>query len=125
MAFGALAAQAEIAYGVSQTFALGATTSVQAPTLAPALAAFIAVSPNPALSFARINWALGSSSANARLDIYNIRGEHVRGFAVNTASGNIVWNGRSERGAMAPSGLYIAKITAGKFLLRKSIVLCR
>jgi hypothetical protein len=57
-----------------------------------------------------------SSPANVSISVLNIAGRHVatvaRDTPLNTGTQRILWNGRADRGTLAPAGRYLLRITA-------------
>ncbi len=49
------------------------------------------------------------------LDVYNVRGQHVRRLPVERVPGlhNVRWDGRNAQGEPASSGLYLARLVVG------------
>ncbi|MDY6915620.1 MAG: FlgD immunoglobulin-like domain containing protein [Candidatus Cloacimonadota bacterium] len=88
--------------------------------------------PNPASTFLAANYPnpfnpsttiyYQADSPKSRLKIFNLKGEVVRSYDLNTKQGEIVWEGTDERGNKVASGLYFYKLEVNK-QVRKMILL--
>lgn len=70
--------------------------------------------PNPFSDACNIRIEM-AKSASVQVDIYNIRGQHVRRIDLgNIPSGirNVSWNGRDDRGRQVASGVYTARVSS-------------
>ncbi|MBC8384212.1 MAG: T9SS type A sorting domain-containing protein [Candidatus Cloacimonetes bacterium] len=82
--------------------------------------------PNPFSSSTTISFDLSRKDAkNAKMDIYNIKGQKVRQFSIDDSRSSIVWNGKDENGKPANSGIYFYKLEVGKFESTKRMILMR
>ena len=76
----------------------------------------LAPSPNPASATARLTFVL-SVSTPVRLDIFDLSGRLVRrlldGRAMPAGTHSLVWDGRTDGGDPARSGLYFVQLDAG------------
>lgn len=71
--------------------------------------------PNPFNPSTEINYELQIENfENAKLTIFNTRGEKVRSFALDKTQGSVVWNGKNQFGEEVASGVYFYKIEVGK-----------
>jgi len=98
--------------------------AVEASTPAPSMAG---ASPNPIAGAGTIRFALGASGP-ARLALYDAAGRRVRTLVEGPlAAGQhtIGWDGRDDRGAQAASGVYFARLNAGRTELCSKVVLMR
>jgi hypothetical protein len=70
--------------------------------------------PNPTPGAIRFECSMPRATS-AVLEVYDVRGRVVRSESVNPASrgGVVTWDGRDERGALVPSGVYFLKIRSG------------
>ena len=69
-----------------------------------------------------------NSHEQARIEIYNIKGERIRTFRIPNPESripNIVWDGRDEKGKSLPSGIYLYHLTAGDFTDTKKCVILK
>jgi hypothetical protein len=86
------------------------------------------ITPNGAENH-RVFWFFDNPSGNPVTGtIYDIRGAQVRGLAVNSQSPTpncLVWDGRDNRGAVVPSGVYLYKIQAGNETHTGTVVVAR
>ncbi|OGR90508.1 MAG: hypothetical protein A2992_07485 [Elusimicrobia bacterium RIFCSPLOWO2_01_FULL_59_12] len=61
-------------------------------------------------------------------EIYDVRGAHVCGLAVNSMSptpNSLVWDGRDGNGAVVPSGVYLYKISTPEETITGTVVVAR
>lgn len=84
--------------------------------------------PNPFNPSTSIQFGLPKESP-VTLEIYNILGVKVRtllkGQAANAGRYTIVWDGKDEGGMMAPSGIYLYRISAADFHSSKKMTLMK
>jgi hypothetical protein len=81
--------------------------------------------PNPFNPTTMINYQLARNS-EVKLSIYNTNGQLVRRLVDEFQSaGNqsVVWDGLDAQGRKAASGMYVYRLTAGKFLTAKKMLL--
>jgi hypothetical protein len=75
-----------------------------------------APTPNPAYTTARLTFAL-SASTSVRLELYDLTGRLVRrlvdGVVMSAGPHDVIWDGRTDAGDRARSGLYLARLRAG------------
>lgn len=87
-----------------------------------------APAPNPTRGATRISLTLPpGASAHHRLGVYDARGRMVRMFdaPVSGGAGTILWDGRDDRGAEAPSGVYFFRLDGADEVVRRKVVLLR
>ena len=83
--------------------------------------------PNPFNPETNIEYTL-QNPEKVTLRIYNVNGQVVRTLLNGSQSAGthtVLWNGRNERGAMVPSGLYFYRIDAGKNSLTQGMILMK
>jgi hypothetical protein len=83
--------------------------------------------PNPFNPSTQINFALPEKKA-VSLKIYNLQGNLVKTLVNEEKDAgyyNVVWHGRDDRGKSVASGLYIYRITAGKYTTTKRMILLK
>jgi len=84
--------------------------------------------PNPVRSGATIRFVL-PSRAEARLDIHDIAGRHVRalgGRVFDAGSNNrVTWDLRNDRGQEVASGIYFYRLTVGEESITRKMVVIR
>ena len=87
------------------------------------------ITPNDPSQNNRVFWFFDNPTGDAVSGkIYDIRGAKVRDFAMdgNSPTANsLVWDGRDNRGAVVPSGVYLYKIQAGKETQTGTVVVAR
>jgi glucose/arabinose dehydrogenase len=83
--------------------------------------------PNPFNPETHITYSL-AKSAQVKLEIFNLVGERVK-FLVNefnnSGTYNVVWNGKMDNGAKAPSGVYFYRLQADNFSMSRKLVLLK
>jgi hypothetical protein len=70
----------------------------------------------------------GSAGSEVRLDIFSVSGERVRAlFAGAPASGalELVWDGRNDRGAVVPTGVYIGVARTERRVFTRKMIMVR
>ncbi len=83
--------------------------------------------PNPFNPDTRITFSL-PEPADVLLDIYNLRGERVRRLLSGPSEAgthSVTWDGRTEDGRTAGSGVYICHLQAGKRTLTRQMLLLK
>jgi plastocyanin len=108
-------------------------TAASAVTDTPAMAdlRLLPNVPNPFNPNTRITFEFPAGTAGPRevhLGIFDLRGRLVRSLVeetVTTDRHSVVWDGRNDRGDAAPSGLYIARLTAGGRTVARSMTLAK
>ncbi len=86
---------------------------VDAPDeLLPAAVLSLNCSPNPCFGSLDISYALIKGTAEARLSVYNLRGQKVRGFELPSGRGiqHSAWDGLDSQGRKVASGIYILEL---------------
>jgi hypothetical protein len=82
------------------------------------------VAPNPASAMSVISLAL-TERAEVRLDVYDVRGRHVRAVARGpfpAGSSSVAWDGADDRGHRVSPGIYFVEFRAGSTTDRSRIV---
>ncbi len=83
--------------------------------------------PNPFNPQTTIQFSIPSSEL-VIIRIFNIQGQQIRNLISRVLSPgvySIVWDGKDSKGNIAPSGMYIYRLQAGKFLEQKKMLLVR
>ncbi|MEJ2272676.1 MAG: PQQ-dependent sugar dehydrogenase [Candidatus Bathyarchaeota archaeon] len=83
--------------------------------------------PNPFNPETHISYSL-SKSAQVKLEIFNQIGERIKQLVneyKNSGTYNIVWNGKMDNGAKAPSGVYFYRLQADDFSVSKKLILLK
>jgi len=73
--------------------------------------------PNPFNAATTINLELAKNESQIQLIIFNLMGESIRTFQLNSLSPGfhqIQWDGRDDRGRMVPSGIYLAQLRSDR-----------
>ena len=109
---------------------LGAVSKIGINPISSVLPTEYAVSqnyPNPFNPFTNIQYQLPRAN-HLRLTIYNIRGEEVRTLVDDRQEAgyySIKWDGTNNVGEKVASGIYLYKMTAGKFMNTKKMILLK
>ncbi|MDI6807822.1 MAG: M6 family metalloprotease domain-containing protein [Candidatus Eisenbacteria bacterium] len=93
----------------------------------PARFEFAQAYPNPFNSETIFRIAL-PAEGDVHLAVFDTRGRLVRTVLdqrVNAGWHNLTWNGRDDRGAELPAGVYLAKLLSGSFVSTKKVVLLK
>ncbi len=71
------------------------------------------VYPNPFNTEVKISWQLAKRCEDSRLVIFNIKGQMVQDYAVQTNTGQITWDGRDASHQQCASGIYLIRLQNG------------
>lgn len=83
--------------------------------------------PNPFNPTTRIFYTVGTSS-RIRIDVYDVSGRQVRNLIDTIQSGgekSVIWDGRTDEGELAASGVYFYRLRAGKVNMTRKMILLR
>ncbi|HPS38438.1 MAG TPA: FlgD immunoglobulin-like domain containing protein, partial [Candidatus Cloacimonadota bacterium] len=83
--------------------------------------------PNPFNPSTTLRFAI-KEAGNVRLDIFNARGQKVRSFENSYSVPGyykVVWDGKDTDGAQVSSGIYMYRMTSGRYISTKKIVLTK
>ena len=83
--------------------------------------------PNPFNPQTELKFALAQDGQVA-LDIYSLRGERLRALVAESLTAGehaVTWDGRSDGGRVLPSGVYVARLTAGPVVSVQRLTLIR
>ena len=82
--------------------------------------------PNPFNPSTTISFNISRKDAkNAKLEIYNLRGQRVRQFSIFNSQSSIKWDGTDDNNKPVSSGIYFYKLKAGDFQKVKKMILLR
>jgi FlgD Ig-like domain len=90
--------------------------------------AICAVRPNPLSSTARITYTVPTPGCAVSLRIYDVRGRRVRtlvGTERQNGIRDVVWDGRTDDGTPAASGVYFCRLSSGGLSDTRKLVLLR
>jgi hypothetical protein len=116
-----------LAAGASESWLMDPTTSTGMAGQGPGAIRLGPPAPNPGRGGLRIPFTLARESA-AELTVYDTRGRLIRTVARGTFTSGVhwaVWDGRSEEGAPARSGLYFYRLRVGSMVLAQRGLLVR
>jgi hypothetical protein len=102
-------------------------SGIDLPDGIPAIFALHQNYPNPFNPTTNIQFDIPEVSF-ARMDIYNILGKHVRTLfhdALEPGYHAVQWDGKGKAGEFVPTGMYIYKLHAGRFIDVKKLVLMK
>ena len=101
-------------------------TGEQTPSQAvPTATALRPAMPNPFNPQTTLSFSL-MEGAMVDLAVFSLRGERVRQLVSESRSAgehSVVWNGRDQSGAALPSGVYLARFSAGGVVMTQRLVL--
>jgi len=81
--------------------------------------------PNPFNPSTTISFSLNpEDSQNAKLEIYNLKGQRIKQFSIFNAQSSVIWDGTDETDKSVSSGVYFYKLLAGdKIFTRKMLMM--
>jgi hypothetical protein len=97
------------------------------PPLPPTVTKLLPAYPNPFNPSTNIRYALKEGS-KVRVEIYNVKGQLMRVYENDHADPGyyqIMWDGKDINGNKAASGVYLYRMTAGKYTSSKKMVLAK
>jgi hypothetical protein len=122
-----LAAEPDGRHTLDLWWADGIPTDTGALAPQPLASALGEISPNPTRSGAAIAFSLGAA-ARVALDVVDVRGRVVRRLEEGlrpAGAHRVTWDGRTDRGAPVPAGVYFVRFDAGAGPSSRRIVLAR
>ena len=85
--------------------------------------------PNPFNPSTTISFSIAEHAKNAKLIIYNLKGQKVKTFLINSSTdqqiNSVVWNGTDDTGKSVSSGIYFYKMKAGTYISTKKMILMK
>jgi ABC-type dipeptide/oligopeptide/nickel transport system permease subunit len=85
--------------------------------------------PNPFNPMTTIKFEIGNGKLeNVIVDIYNIRGQHIRTLVngmYSTGSHSVIWNGTDDLGRSVSSGMYFYRMTADEYTSVRRMMLLK
>ncbi len=97
------------------------------PPLPPTVTKLLPAYPNPFNPSTNIRYQL-VEPATVRIEIYNVKGQLIRSYENSYSDPGyyqIMWDGRDAQGKPATSGVYLYRMTAGKYSSYKKMVLAK
>ncbi len=80
--------------------------------------------PNPFNPETTISFNLTAEDAkNAKLEIYNLKGQKIKQYSIFNNQSSIVWNGTNENNQPVSSGIYFYKLNIENSLVKKMLLL--
>jgi hypothetical protein len=94
-------------------------------TIQPQLS--LSIYPNPFNPEAVISFQATGGSAQEDIDltIYNIKGQEIKKYSINTDQYSITWDGKDDSGTEVASGIYFCKLCYGKEQLTRKLLLMK
>jgi len=68
--------------------------------------------PNPFNPETTINFSLAEDTKNAKIEIYNLKGQKIKQYSIFNNQFSIVWDGKDDNGKQVSSGVYFYKMKA-------------
>jgi hypothetical protein len=85
--------------------------------------------PNPFNPVTTISFSVEEGISEAELEIYNIRGQNIRSYNIDTSGQqsiySVIWDGKDDKGNAISSGIYFSKLKAGRFTSTKKMILMK
>gem|GEM_PF-559541 len=82
--------------------------------LIPAVTELKSNFPNPFNPETTISFSLVKDAKNAKIEIYNLKGQEIKTFSINTSTltpiNTIIWNGKDDKNNSVSSGIYLYKL---------------
>jgi len=97
------------------------------PPVVPLATKLMNAFPNPFNPNTNVRYSL-KEAGKVRIDIYNVKGQLVRSFnAEHNSPGyyQISWDGKDTNGRSAASGIYMYRMTSGKYSSSKKMILAK
>ncbi len=91
---------------------------------APAVSGIQGIWPNPFSASASISLYLKDAASTYSLEIYNVRGESVRGFSGQSKGPiELVWDAKDSQGRPLAAGVYLVRLKQGELRQTRKLVL--
>jgi len=82
--------------------------------------------PNPFNPSTTISFEITNLHENARIEIYNLKGQKVKTFShPELVEGSVSWNGKSENNQSVTSGMYFYKLSSGSQIVTKKMLMMK
>jgi hypothetical protein len=82
--------------------------------------------PNPFNPTTTITFNLTAEDAkNAKLEIYNLKGQKIRKYSIFNNQSSIIWNGTDENNQPVSSGIYFYTLKSGNYTSTKKMILMK
>ena len=82
--------------------------------------------PNPFNPETNISFSLTAKDAkNAKIEIFNIKGQKIRQYSIFNLQSSIVWNGTDDTGKDVSSGVYFYRLNSGRYTSTKKMILMK
>ena len=81
--------------------------------------------PNPFNPETTIYFSVAQNSDFVNLEIYNLKGQKIRQYAILNNQSSIVWDGTDDNNKPVASGIYFYKLKAGKFEITNKMILMK
>jgi len=103
---------------VSETGAVGGPLCVDVPERAPSSYALVGAAPNPSRGGTSVFFEAPSSGGRVEIAIYDLGGRRIASMCDRSCSAgrhSLYWDGRTDRGDRAASGVYMCRMQAPDF----------
>ncbi|MCF7913031.1 MAG: T9SS type A sorting domain-containing protein [Candidatus Cloacimonetes bacterium] len=81
--------------------------------------------PNPFNPEITIKWQLAELCENSRLDVFNIKGQKVQEYTLNTKAGQVTWDGKDTSQQQCSSGVYLLRLHNGQDVQAAKILMLK
>jgi hypothetical protein len=106
-------------------FSIQATGVSETAGIASRSSFLLGLEPNPFDKETTIRYSSGRERGCVLLRIHDSSGRVVRSFDLNPTRGQVIWDGRDDRGRLVPSGVYFCRMTTKEHTESRSLVLIR
>jgi hypothetical protein len=109
------------------TVTIGDPTQEPLPPVVPMVTKLYNAFPNPFNPNTNIRYSL-KEAGKVKIEIYNMKGQIIKNFSQEHNSPGfyqISWDGRDENGKLVSSGIYLYRLTTGKYTAAKKMILAK
>jgi Secretion system C-terminal sorting domain len=79
----------------------------------PKVTSILKTYPNPFNPSVKIRWQLAEIDEDSKLAVFNIKGQKVREYNVNSKAGHVTWDGKDTSQQQCASGVYLLRLKNG------------
>ncbi|MCK9164898.1 MAG: choice-of-anchor D domain-containing protein [Candidatus Cloacimonas sp.] len=109
------------------TVTIGDPTQEPLPPVVPMVTKLYNAFPNPFNPNTNIRYSL-KEAGKVNIEIYNMKGQRIKAYhQEHNAPGyyQVSWDGRDENGRVVSSGIYLYRLTTGKYTAAKKMILAK